>query len=480
MSKLNETLAKEQLWKRGNLFWKCHSVQKEMYELFYKSAPNSILTWLLARQSGKTYLLAILALEQAIKKPRSIVKMVTDTKIHMRTVVEPVFTELLNDCPENLKPEFHVNNNTYVFPNGSQVQLAGTDNKHYEKLRGQKADLVLVDEAGFCSDLDYVIKSVLIPTTTHTGGRIVLASTPPRDMDHDFISYIEMAEAEGLLTRKTIEDNPLLTQEQKESKIRQMGGKNSIDYRREYMCELIKDSSRSVIPEYNEELEKDIVKEWPRPPMFDCYESMDIGGKDLTVVLFAYYDFRADKLIIEDELVQGYDQRLNHLVAGIQRKEEELWRNVYTNEVKEPYMRVSDINYIAIQEISRLSNSKINFTATKKDDNDSAIRMMRVMLAEGKVIIHPRCVTLRRHLKNVKWYSNNDKSKFARSPDDGHYDAVEALKYLIRNVVFSKNPYPKGYGLDLKSMYVTNPGKFNNSMSGDMSVYRKIFNIKKR
>ena len=65
--------------------------------------------------------------------------------------------------------------------------------------------------------------------------------------------------------------------------------------------EIIKDSKTSVIPEFDTNLEKEIVKDWPKPPFFDAYEGMDTGGKDLTVVLYGYYDFRAGKIIVEEE-----------------------------------------------------------------------------------------------------------------------------------------------------------------------------------
>lgn len=88
--------------------------------------------------------------------------------------------------------------------------------------------------------------------------------------------------------------------------IKELGGINTEAARRELFCEIIKDSHSSALPEFTPELEKEIVKEWPKPPHYDSYVSMDLGGKDLTAVLFAYYDFRADKVVIEDELIMDF------------------------------------------------------------------------------------------------------------------------------------------------------------------------------
>ena len=478
-----------ELWNRGNLHYKCHPIQKEMYKIFYDSAPHSTLVWLLARQSGKSYLLAILGLEQAFRHANSIVKMVTDTKLHLKSIFEKIFEELLADCPQKLKPDFKEKTYTYYFPNGSQIQLAGTDNKHYEKLRGQKAHLVLIDEAGFCNDFCDVVDSVLFPTTTHTGGKIVMASTPPEQLDHDFFKYIEVAETEKFLTKKTIYENPLLNEDEVQRIIKKMGGVNSERFRREYLCEVIKDPNMSVIPEFDDDLEKLIVKEWPKPPFFDCYEAMDLGGVDLTVVIFGYYDFRADKIIIEDEVVMDFtdtNNTIKRLTENIQNKEKEIWTDPFTLEVKKPYLRVSDIDYLVIREILKYSNYDINFVATKKDDNNSAINDLRQMLASKKIIIHPRCKILIRHLKNVRWASKTNKLKFARSPDNGHYDAVDAIKYFVRSVIPTHNPYPANYDYNMKDLFVSTPdGRIRTMKSPDfqdkqIAVYNKIFNIKPR
>jgi len=477
--KINKRDAIAELWNRGELSWKCHTVQKDMRNVFYNAEDNSTMVWLLARQSGKSVELAILALEQCLRKSNSIVKLLTDTKLHAQSIFDPIFKMLLEDCPENLKPTYIESKFTYHFANGSSIQLAGSDNKHYERLRGQKSDLVLVDEAGFCDNLKHIVKSILLPTLTHTGGKIVLASTPPTDPDHDFYEFIEQAELNNTLTKKTIYDNPLLKEEQVHRIIKEMGGENSPQFRREYLCEVIREEENVLFPEFTTDLENEIIKEWPKPPFYDSYVSMDLGYKDLTVILFGYYDFRADKVIIEDEIVRtGKEMQLPDLTRDILKKESELWTNPLTNETRKPYVRVSDINYIVTQEISRISDGQIYFIPTKKDDNESALNNLRVMLASKKIIINPKCKTLIRHLRNCKWKSIEKKSTFARSPDNGHYDAVDAAKYFVRSVVYTKNPYPSNYNMNMKDLYVTNPQSFYSNPSLD--AYRIILGGKKR
>jgi hypothetical protein len=470
-----------ELWRRGLLKWKLDPIQKQMYDLYYKDS-SSLSTWLLARRSGKTFCLAILAIEQCIRKPNSIVKFVAPTKAQVNSNTRPLFKKILDDCPDDIKPEFRTNDFIYYFPNGSEIQLAGSDSGHAEKLRGADSHLCIVDEAGSCDELSNLVKSILLPTTLITRGKIILASTPPKDSDHEFLSFIETCEHRGTLVKKTIYDNPRITQEDIERMIIESGGKNSPDFRRECLCEIIKDPKSSVLPEFTSTLASKIITESPRPPMFDTYVGMDLGGKDLTVVLFAYFDFRRDKVIVEDEIVIDFQEINNHiktLVDQIEKKEGDLWLNRLTNEVNTPKVRVSDINYIVLKDISVHSKGKITFTATKKDEKRTAVNNLRIMLANEKILIDPRCKTLIRHLNNVKW-SKSKKNEFARSPDDGHYDAVDALIYLIRSINYTKNPYPPGYGLNMSDLYISNEKKFKErNSSSTVDVYRSIFGKRK-
>lgn len=486
MNKISRSEAIKELWRRGELSWKLDAVQKQMHSSYY-NASFKIHTWLLARRSGKTYLLCVLALEQCIKTPNSIVKFVSPTKLQVNNNVRPLFKKILEDCPEDIKPEFRTKDYIYYFPNGSEIQLAGTDSGHAEKLRGGDSHICIVDEAGSCDHLDTVVKSILLPTTLITRGKLVLASTPPQEPEHDFITFIEEADHKGSLVKKTVFDNPRITKEQLDELIQELGGLQTDAARRELLCEIVKDSNTSVIPEATDELYAEIVKDWPKPPFYDSYEAMDLGFNDLTVILFGYYDFRAAKIIVEDEyVINGQNLHLPNLVEVIRKKEAELWTNPLTNEIKTPYKRVSDIDYIVLNEIRRISNNEIKFEATKKDNNEAAINTLRVLLAKKQIVINPRCKTLLRHLKNVKWKSANNKDKFARSPDDGHYDAVDAMKYFVRAINYNKNPYPAHYSPELYQYYapeVRNSEGFVPSAQRNVEkndLYKIIFGIRKK
>jgi PBSX family phage terminase large subunit len=439
-----------ELWRRGILDYKRRDNQKVIRD-FIRNDKRDIITILASRRQGKSYDITLQAVELCQTTPDAIVKYICPRLKMVKTIVMPNIKHILKDCPLDMQPEWKENDKMYIFPNGSQIQFAGTDNGSHENLRGGAAHLCIVDEAGFCDHLEYVVNSVLAPTTDTTGGKVVLISTPSKTSQHDFIiKFVKPAEAAGTLLKLTIYDNPTMTND----KIRQIAsrypsGMDDPQFKREYLCEIVSDEDAIVIPEFSKN-KKELVTEWPRPRFFDSYTSGDVGFKDLTVYLFAYWDFMKATLVIEDELVMnGPSMTTERLAEEIRKHERDNFHDTDGNPLP-IYLRVMDNNLIMVNDLARLHN--LNFIATAKDDKEAQINQVRMMFANGQIVIHPRCKHLIYHLENAMWDKNH--KSFTRLPDTpdfsikgGHADAVDALIYLVRNLVRSKNPYPADWGL---------------------------------
>jgi len=175
------------------------------------------------------------------------------------------------------------------------------------------------------------------------------------------------------------------------------------EFRREYLCEVLNNSDLSIIPEFTPQIQSEIVKEVPRPAFYDSYVSMDIGFKDLTVVLFGFYDFKNGAIVIEDEFVQdGTTLLMDVFAKNIKAKEEKLWTNEMSGEFKPPTLRVADNNnLIMLNQLTYEQN--LLFVPTRKDNKESALNTLRMKVANRQILIHPRCKTLIYHLKNGSW-----------------------------------------------------------------------------
>lgn len=495
-TKISKKEAIRELWYRGNLGYKLHTVQKKMLTSYIENN-REVTVIACSRRLGKSYLLCLLASEICLKTPNSIVKYVCPRKNMVKTILDPIMREIFKDAPAELKCEFKTNEYMYVFPNGSQIQMAGTDNGHHENLRGGKSDLWIVDEAGFCDELTYVVNTILAPTADTTGGRGIIASTPSKTADHDFITeFFRPAELEGELIKYTIYDSPMLSQAKIQSIIDRYPLKEKDpEFRREYLCEVVNNADMAIIPEFTEELEAKIVKEVPTPPFMDAYVGMDIGGKDLTVVLFGYYDFKNGRTVIQDELVfgqkgnsrsgneeQGFttrpEFRIDEFARLVMKKEQQLWTNPMSGEFRPPYLRIADNNNIIFLN-DLMYKYNLAFLPTRKDNKDAALNTMRVQLMEEKIIIHPRCKTLIYHLRNGTWAKN--KKDFSRSNANGHWDAIPALMYLMRNIQESKNPYPPGFGFAGSDNYFVpeRDQQFNRKEQAWVDLFKARKSIKK-
>lgn len=452
MKQISQEKAKELLWQQGVLDWKLSAPQKLIKKGIVEDS-TKISVVMCARRLGKTYLMLTLAIEKCFQTPNAIVKVVFPRQKMAKKHIVPELKKILDDCPKHLKGEFKVADLEWVFPNGSRIQFAGCDGGNIENIRGGNSHLNVVDEAGFASDLTYAIRSVLAPTTKLTNGRTILVSTPSRSENHEFIQdWVLPYMAENRIKVFSIYDNPQFTEAIIKDALEDYPeGENDPGFRREYMCEIIRDAAKAILPSFTNKREKAIVTDqYERPVYCDKYVSLDVGGSDLTALLFGFYDYEKATLVIEREFICDGATNTAILAENIRRIEAELWINPIDKTVEAPYRRVSDNNNaILLTDLQKLHN--LTFTKTKKDKKHAALNSLDVLIQQERLIIHPSCLHLIYHLKFATWNSNQTSFKQLRdSPSGkirgGHADCLDSLLYLHRSIVKTHNPFPSGYG----------------------------------
>lgn len=467
--------ARKILWDRGNLTFKLDSNQVQLRQS-YLAATTKNVVWACARRLGKSYTLCVIGIEKCLQQKNAKVKYLAPTQKMVRTIIRPLMRQLTADAPDHLRPKENKAEGIWYFPStGSQIQIVGCDGGNAESARGSDSDLCIVDEAGFVDDLEYIVKSILNPTMLLTKGKTILASTPPKSPTHEFVVFMSQAKQDGSFIKKTIYDNPRISPDDiRKVAEEDCGGVDTIAFRREYLAEVVVDDDSAIIPEFKKEIRDEIVREWKRPAFYDCYTAMDLGINDLTVILFAYYDFKAGKLIVEDEyVVNGKSCTTANLAQNVVAKEKRNFADPFTGEIPRP-TRVSDNNLQVINDLQVTYG--INFSPTEKREAEVALNNVRVLIASKRIIINPRCITLINHLEAGVW--NKQKTSFARSGlKFGHFDAIDSLKYLVRNVDFNKNPYPANFGLPAGSSAFYPKGL---PKSNKEEAIRKIMNIKSK
>jgi hypothetical protein len=431
----------------GELGWKLDPNQEGMYE-FYKANIDKARkhVWNCSRQLGKSYLLCCVLIEDAMKNPGWSLKYAAQTAKQVRSIVRPHFRDILADCPPHLRPTFHVADGEWRFPNGSVITVAGCDNENAEKLRGQHAHRFVVDEGGAIDALEYVIQDIALPQTINTRGRLLVASTPAKSPGHYFKTLCDEAEDKGTLLERTIYDNPRITEADIEELKRDSGGEESTTWQREYLVRHVTDQDRAVLKAATESRLRKLTLEIDpanplayRPESFDAYVGIDVGwSPDCTGIVWGYWDYEKATLVIENEFfMRQLDTK--SLAAVLRMIEVDLWGE------QAPFQRWADLagGHGRLQ-ADLASDHDIIVLSTPKDDKDAAINRLNLMIAGQKyqLRIHPRCKLLKRQMKDAIW--NKQHTKFERTKNDGHFDLVDALIYMARNIAYESPPQRYG------------------------------------
>ena len=438
-----------QAWELGELSWKLNPDQLGVYTQLreWEKKPKAGRTFCLdmSRRYGKSSIMLLMAFEDAIKNPGWRIPYCAPTYKMVTEILVPLIRDLMVDCPDHAAPKYWPSKHEVLFANGSSIKIVGLD-INPDGARGTGLDRAYLDECGFFDSLEYLIKGILYPQMQmRKHARIYAGSTPPISPSHYWSEeMVPKAQNEGRCITRTIEDNPMLSDEEREEFIAEAGGRESTTCRREYFCHHITDATLAIIPEFRDVMDLSVRE--VKPPIWrDCYESMDPGWAHMTAVLFGYWWFEQRTLVVEDEIVESR-KNSREIATLVKAKEKQLWGGLKRHARSsgtlkpQPYKRVSDNDNRLIQDL--ISEHNLQFVATQKDNLQQQVNSLRIGVQEGRVIVHPRCTRLIAHMKNGVW-KNMDRKKFAvEGKTFGHFDTIAALVYLWRNLDQHRNPYP--------------------------------------
>lgn len=461
---------KKALFAKGNLSFLLQSHQLPIYNELWKIIKSPDLTnrsYVInsARQFGKSFCLLVVAIEYAIRHPTSSIRFAIPVASNYYDMYMKSLNIILEFASAEVGIEHFKSEKRIIFKNGSYIKFAGTDGGNAVNLRGSAANLVILDECAFMDDLDNIWKSILFPQLLTTKGKGIFCTTPPESADHDFVEIYKQHLEDGLVSQFTIYDNNSLSQEEIESIIKTQGGIDSSKFKREFLCQFVQETEMTIIPEWKEDYKEDHPRHKDYFTFYNKFEALDSGVADLTICLFGYYDFLNAKVIVEDEIkMNGPEMTTLNLSNDIKDKEQQL-------EYTKVLLRIADNNNLhLIQDLA--ITYRLPFAGTSKTDLDAMINKVKIWVGQGKIIVHPRCEQLLGSLQHGKWAKNKRGELFAKSKKFGHYDALAALVYLIRNVEsIMNNPIPVTHGLHSNSMI---PDGFNRTINRASADSKKL------
>lgn len=432
--------AKRVAWLRNNLRWKLHPGQW-VIDQAYNVVKAKLFVAICARRFGKTYWVAVVCVMVARSIPKGRIKVASAFLKDVEEFIVPAFENVMEDMPDDLRPKWNESKKKYRFSNGAEIQIVGLD-RNPNAGRGNYCDLYVFEEAAFIKNLSYLYSSVVAPMTMYRkGARIMMITTPPKSPDHDIVDFVVKAKREDAYVELDIFKNPMATPEIIAEY--QAECLTDTDWEREYLCQFVTDRTKAILPEM-------LGYKWARGPVSEHYKllhkyvAMDLGVRDLNVTLFAYYDFERAKLVVEREhVMNGPEMTTPKVHKAISDIEIALWAE--NGKPKEPYKRVADNNNpLLLLDLGSIHN--MFFHSTSKDELHAMVNKVRTWLAADRIEIDESCTTLIDSMKFGIW--NEQRTEFARSKSLGHYDAIAALMYLVRNIDEATNPIPKKVAFD--------------------------------
>lgn len=412
-----------------------------------------------SRQFGKSFIAFVISVEDSIRYPYFTTAYIAPLKSQVNEIIDGnTFRVVFATAPNDLIPTHK--DSALNFFNGSRIRLAGTDNKNYLSLRGGAAHRVILDEAGFMSDLKDGVLPTVRPMTKTTKGKILFASTPPDSLDHDFIDILRDHDEMQLISTHTIWDDKSLTAIDLEKIVNECKGQHTTLFKREYECQRIVESSKQVIPELNAELIKVVLlsnfqAETYRKENFQLmnfwkkYIILDTGLEDMSACIFAHYNYRLRKLVIESQVfLQGDAYRTDVLAKMIKDERDKIWPDAAW---KKDIRYVADSNNpIVNRDLTVLY--QLPFEPTSKGSLDEMVGEVKTWMFDQRVLFMPDAEMVMYSAHYAHW--NKQRDKFGKSSKYGHYDHLAALVYLIRNVDQYHNPVPALLNVDPFKQFV--------------------------
>lgn len=418
----DEAAVVSESWRLGNLRYKLHSAQRIIYDVVrnVETYPGDDVINLCARRFGKTYASCVLAAEDGLRNPDSLVRVVGPELYQTIEIIDFNMTKVALDAPPGL---IRPTKNGRVWHVGrSQIHIGGFDRKNVKRNLGKEALNIYSEEAcaSKSEEFKFAMREILGPQLFHTRGRFVHATTPPEDLNHCFITeFVPEAQKKGLFFKFTIDDNPRADEAMRADAAEKSGGEHTTAYKRNYLCEFVREEEKSIIPLFRRFQH---VREMPRPRHAHWTLGLDMGfARDLSAAVLSYWDPDRRVHCIFDAL--WWPRSTDTAVIVRECKALEARHGVVRAN------RIVDDDPRSVRDLGVIHGFSCS-APTKTDTVEAALRAWNVAFGKGEVEVHPRCEHLITSLEAGLW--NDRRTDFERTDALGHWDSGMAALYGFR------------------------------------------------
>ncbi len=465
----------------------------EHYRRWSQSPPHAeganyddvyVMDW--ARRTGKTTLRFLIRCEDCIRFPREhgrpgMFRYASAFQKNVQEIIEDISGFVLDTCPPDMRPEYKTASKArgagFYFPEaagGSVLRLVGLD-KDPHGLRGRASDGDDLSEAGFIRHLTHAVKAVLLPQYQgRPWARLCLESSAPEEVDSEYDTvFVEDAKLRGAYTFATIDDNPRLSEGEKQKFIREAGGMDDPVCRREYYGVRGRPAETIVLPHFDRARH---VVPIEAPEYALCYTMADAGfWPDYFALVFGWLDYERNKIVVAGDWI-AHNAGTHEVAKAVQDGERRWFKGIQrwsgtarlivnqdspperppdglegffatadpTQEERDredklhrPFGRVMDAEPRLRADLSR--NDGLHFAPANNVDPDAQLHVLNRLFADDRVEIGPEAKATAAHCEAA---FRGDNGKLARSEVHGHFDAMRALAYLPGVAEWHLDPTP--------------------------------------
>lgn len=502
------------LWEAGDLRHLMHDGQRKLHDHLHAwrkidqthdvkrvrgSMPRVYCVAKAGRFGGTTAMMWILyeiAVEfMRLRNRPMFMRFTSSLQANIDEIVGAIAPQCFETAPPSCQPQYFGKRGTkppgFYWPSdgptgGFVLALKGLD-VHPDATRGQASDGDVISEAAYVDNLDYTLRQVLYRQYQgRPWARAYIESSAPKNPDTDWERiYLPDCQRRNAYFSATIEDNTLLSRDEKDEFIDAMGGRGDPRCEAEYFNVITRDPTLAVFPEFDKAF---CLPEYTLPKHGLALASYDPGQKHLFAISWSVYDFLQTTVTIVDdwsehnastekvaaitaareldlfgthppkklarlELHQWEDllgkDRTAHLAGELyelaQEGEEHSDFTWYDNDARmwrmNPHLRVSDTNAQLINDMATMFGLYIDPT-TKDDLCEVMVQLVRSKHKQKRVFYGPLAANTAAHMNACTWDKN--RRKWTEHSVWSHFDLAATVMYGLRyweNYYFL-DPYP--------------------------------------
>lgn len=377
---------------------------------------------LCSRRAGKTHTCLVYLAKTCLEKPNATCFYFARSRYSAKLVLWHAFKAF--NSKYGLGFDFHEGDFTATAPNGSRVILSGAKDKEtVERLRGNKVDLCILDEAASYPPhlLRYLVNEIMEPALMDHDGTLVMVSNPGSLCSGPFYEATTKPDDVGYsLHRWNLLDNPHLSNPQAflDSTLKRNNWTvNDPEYVREYRGEWVNDADQFVYKFYED---RNTATALPEAGEWSYVIGADLGYRDETAFCVLGWREHDPTLYVVESFGEA------ELIPSVVAEKLLILRDTYA-----PVAIAMDCGALGLPIAEEFRQKYgLRIEPAKKAQKPGAISSLNGDMRQGKIKILASLAPLIEQLKSLQW--KPEKTGIQEQPGEAN-DLCDSFLYAYRH-----------------------------------------------